>query len=46
MQDLSQIQFAQFNNSKMFYKIRATLRNNIVIEKIVALLRRDIVKSL
>jgi hypothetical protein len=46
MQDLSQIQLVRINISKISYKIRIMSRNNIVIKKIVALLRKDIVKSL
>jgi len=46
MQNLLQIQFVRFDNSKIFYKTQTTLHNNIVIEKIVALLCRDIVKFL
>jgi len=46
MQNLLQIQLAQFDNSKISYKIRTTSRNNIIIKKIVTLLRKNIVKSL
>jgi len=46
MQDLSQIQFVRFNILKMLHKTRITLRNNIVVEKMIALLRKNIVKFL